>query len=355
MDKGTSHFKSEIRELLRLKKSSRPPHIPVLAALSVGAPLIAGILTNHFRDGITASMAGLVILYMPVATLKQSMFRLLACSVGFVMSFFIGLLFSFNLLLFAFVLGIYTFFIHLIVRYFNVKPPGNFFFIMLAAIAGCMPFKPELILYKTALIAAGTLITCAMAFVYTLIFTKEQITGNGKPQKNKHVSVTEAFIYSIFISASLLLAYILEFKNPYWVPISCLAIMQGINVKHVWHRSLQRITGTFLGLGLAWVLLVLHLPVWAVCVAIICLQYIVEVLITRNYGYAVIFITTMTILLAEYGNPVAAHPNVLITIRFIDILTGSVIGAAGGWLLYHRALKWHIKKHIRKTKVYLKK
>ncbi len=42
---------------------------------------------------------------------------------------------------------------------------------------------------------------------------------------------------------SLAVAFILGFENPYWIPISCLAVMQGSSSRHIWLRAVQRIIG----------------------------------------------------------------------------------------------------------------
>jgi hypothetical protein len=39
--------------------------------------------------------------------------------------------------------------------------------------------------------------------------------------------------------------------------------------------------------------------------------------------------------------------------RFFDILTGSLVGALGGWLLYHEKLHYLATRQIRKTRVVL--
>jgi uncharacterized membrane protein YccC len=80
------------------------------------------------------------------------------------------------------------------------------------------------------------------------------------------------------------------------------------------------------------------------------LQIIVEFLVVRNYGIAVIFISVLTIFLAESGTALTADPTAMIITRFFDILTGSLVGALGGWLLYHEKLNYLAARQIRKTR-----
>ena len=47
--------------------------------------------------------------------------------------------------------------------------------------------------------------------------------------------------------------------NPYWVPVSCLAVIQGMSLRAVWEKQLQRLLGASIGLLLSWGLLALPL------------------------------------------------------------------------------------------------
>src|SRR5687768_11681188 len=120
------------RSLFELKKSERLWHIPLLASLCTGIPLLTGLYFDNLRYGILACTAGLVILYLPSSSLANRMITMLACSFGFMVSFAIGIIFSFNPFVSSLVLGLLAFGVHWIVNYFRMKPPGSFFFIMIA-------------------------------------------------------------------------------------------------------------------------------------------------------------------------------------------------------------------------------
>lgn len=354
---NTQNLKSEFKELVALKQSARSWHVPFLASLCIGIPLLVGYFISNIQYGSLGSLAGLVILYMPEAPFTNRMITLMACSFGLIMSFFIGLVFSFNPIVAGLVLGGFTHMVHWVTRYFKMKPPGNFFFIMLAAVAICMPFNAALIPVKIGIIGMGCMNACLLAFIYGLIVRTKNAPSE-EPiilKRSAYINTVESVIFGLFIGISLLTAKLLHLNNPYWVPVSCLAVMQGVSAKHIWQRSLQRIIGTFLGLSLAYLLLLLHLPEWAICLVIILMQFAVEMFITRNYGIAVIFITSLTLLLAEYGSAITNHPNEMVTARFIDIVIGSCIGAVGGYFLYHQKLKSKVERQLRKTRVVLKR
>ncbi|ESU27718.1 hypothetical protein FSS13T_01960 [Flavobacterium saliperosum S13] len=251
------------------------------------------------------------------------------------------------------VLGLFAAFVHWVSRFYQLKPPGNFFFIMIASIASCMPFDLEGIPVKVGLIAMGTMLACVIAFVYSLLITKGTFFKSEfvvVVQRN-YATIFEAIVIGFFMSLSLLTGLLLKLDNPYWLPISCAAVIQGVTLQQVWRRTFQRILGTFVGLLLTWVLLRFELSLFWICCSIVMLQFIVETLIVRQYAMAIIFMTPLTIFLADVGDSLKFDPNDLITTRFFDIIIGSVIGAVAGWILHHQYLRNKSERQIRKTRI----
>lgn len=64
-------IRREIRLLFQLKKTERLWHVPVLASLCVGIPLLVGYFAGHLEYGIVACLGGLVILYLPSTNFKH--------------------------------------------------------------------------------------------------------------------------------------------------------------------------------------------------------------------------------------------------------------------------------------------
>ncbi|MDD2814472.1 MAG: FUSC family protein [Thiotrichaceae bacterium] len=351
----------EIKALSRLNKTTRPWHIALLAAVCTGIPLLLGLYFNNFHAGIIACLAGVMTLYMPATALPNRMITLLACSFGFMISLAVGICFSFNPIVSSIVFGLFALSIHWVILFFKIKPPGSFFFILIASIAGGMPFDPHTIPEKIGLIGLGTMLFCLLALIYSLLTIKKtQLQASHSSAlvmtKTKYSYFVDASIMGLFMFASSLLGgYLLKLQNPYWIPISCAAIMQGTSLYHVWQKTIHRILGTFIGLGLSWILLFVTKTPLAICISIIILQFIIEILVVKHYALAAIFITPLTILLAEAGNPLLDNPDMLISTRFLDIVLGSFIGAIGGWLIHHEKLRQHAVFQLRKIRVALKR
>jgi len=353
-------IKQEINAFFKLRQTERLWHIPVLASLCVGIPLLVGLYFDNLKSGLVASMAGLVILYLPAwSTIANRMTMLLVCSFVFMISYGIGISFSFDPIISAVVLGLFSMTVHWVTLYFKTRPPGSFFFIMIASISSCVPYDLHAIPERVGLMGMGSMLACLLALIYCLLMLKINPVQQSNSVstvllKNKYVNIVEAFIIGLFMFGSLLIGHMLKLQNPYWVPISCAAVMQGASLYHIWQRVFHRILGTFIGFALCWVLLSISKAPLSICISIIVLQFIVEMLVVRHYALAVIFITPLTILLTEAANPLIHDPNMLVYVRFWDITLGSALGFVGGWILYHEKIRYLAVKRIRKARLIIK-
>src|SRR5690606_6062002 len=166
-DKLKQTIKREVKLLFQLKQTERLWHIPVLASLCTGLPLLLGYYINRIDYGVLACLGGLLILYLPSTKLESRMLTLLFCAFGFILRLTIDVVFSFNPYFSAVILGLFAFGINWVTIYFKLRPPGGFFFIMLASMAICMPFDLISIPAKIGLIALGTMFTCIFALFYS--------------------------------------------------------------------------------------------------------------------------------------------------------------------------------------------
>lgn len=348
-------IKQKTRFLFIIRKVNTGYHIPILAAISMGTPLFLGLFLNNIKIGLTMSLSALIVVYLPIfGTLSERILTILTCSFGFILSYFLGLVFSFNHFFSALVFGIFSMTVNWITSYLKVKPPKAFFFIMLAASGSCIPYNLTTIPKNVGLVSIGAIITSFIAIFYSIFFIKNKNSKTNNLQiilkKNKYTDVIESIILGFFMFISLWIGFLLDIKNPYWIPVSCAAVMQGATKYHIWERVIQRILGTFLGLGLCWLVLSFNKSNFSICVSIIVLQFLLETLVPRNYGLAVIFITPLTILLTEFSSPIIKDTNYFIYLRLMNTVLGSFIGAIGGWAIYHEKIHYAAIKKIRSIK-----
>lgn len=340
---------NEWRDLARLNRSDRPWQMPVAAALASGLPIFIGAAFGELRLGLAASLGGLVFLYLPATQLSHRMAWLMACAFGMTASHALGLLGHLAPALVVPLLVIITLLVMMVVRFYAMPPPGSVFFVMTAAIGAYNPVKGPDVLMQMGAIALGSVLAVGIAFLYSLYI----VSRHGVPQPNPpqqpdfDVVVTEPVVIAFFVGLSLMAAHGLSLERPYWVPISCLAVIQGVSLRAAWTRQLQRILGTCLGLLLFLAIAHVQLGPWGVAAVLTLLAFVIESVIMRHYALASMFITPLAILLAEAGQGFVAAPQELMKARLLDTVVGALIGLAGAAFLHNARCRTAVSNSLR--------
>jgi uncharacterized membrane protein YccC len=96
-------------------------------------------------------------------------------------------------------------------------------------------------------------------------------------------------------------------------------------------RGVHRVIGTFIGLGVAWLLLELDLPDAVVVLVAATLQMATELVIGRNYAFALICITPLALLIVHLAAPVIPISD-LLGDRGLETAIGVTIGLLVGYV-----------------------
>lgn len=114
----------------------------------------------------------------------------------------------------------------------------------------------------------------------------------------------------------------------YWaVAAAVLMLYQGLDWTRSLQRGLERTLGTFTGLGLAAALLLLRPQGPALAALVAALQFVIEIIVMRNYALATVFITPIALVIAEAAAP-STDLGLLLFDRGFDTLVGCVVGLA---------------------------
>jgi hypothetical protein len=235
-------------------------------------------------------------------------------------------------------------------RFFALAPPGSLFFVMAAAIGAYSPVEFLQIPTFVGLLAMGSLLACLIGFFYSLYTLRLAPAQPVQPLPplNFDFVVFDSLVIGVFVGISLVLAQLLQLDRPYWVPVSCLAVIQGVSLRAVWNKQVHRIAGTAIGLVVAWGLLMLPLDKWSVSLMMMVLAFVIEMLVVRHYGLAVVFITPLTILLADATQLGHGMPNAILEARLVDTVLGSLVGLAGGLCLHSPTFRDKLGRQIRR-------
>ncbi len=343
-------LRREWQQLLQFNRSDRRWQMPFCAALASGLPLLVGLYFDQLDYGLVSSLGGLVFIYTPTTPLAHRMMVLMACSFGMSACYALGIMSHLVPLLRVPMLTLITILIAMLCRVYAIGPPRGLFFMMAAAIGAFTPVELLELPLRVGLFTMGCLLACLIAFFFSLHALRLQAPQPVAPlpEPDFEAMVTDPVVTGLSLGSSLLLALALQLDRPYWVALTCITVIQGASLRAIWNRQTQRIAGTGLGLLLATALLTLPLPPWGLPLLIIGLTFLVESLIVRHYGLAVVFITPMTLLLAEATQLGQGSAGSLLQARLIDTVVGSVVGLLGGVVLHTPRLRGALSRALRR-------
>ena len=332
---------TEYRHLTAVNSSDRRWQMPFAAALSSGLPLLVGAWFGHMDYGLISSLGGLVFLYLPETPMHHRMGVMMGCTFAMIAAYTLGLAGHLLPALTALMLTVTALLVTMVCRYYHMGPPGSFFFIMAAAIAANSPGNVLDVPLKVGLLALGSLLASLIAFTYSLAMRRTQAPRPIPPRQEPTVDgvITDALFIAVFVGLAQGIAQALAMHQPYWVPVSCLAVMQGMTLRAVWTKQIHRLVGTVGGLFLAWGLMLLPLNDWTLSLVMIGLAFMIEILVVRHYALAAIFITPLTILLVEAATFGQIPAGTLIAARFWDTALGCLVGLIGGACLHSPRLR----------------
>lgn len=343
-------IRREAAEYFTPNKSDRPWQLPLAIAIASGLPVMIGAWLGNIGAGTLASIGAMTIVYLPRTRLDQRMLAVMSASCGMIACYALGQAAQMVPELRVPVIVIAALLVTMSCRFYRVGPPGPLFFVMAAAIGAYAPGGPDVLAEKLGVFALGSVFAVAVAFLYSVHILRswEPLPLEAPPKDHVGEILTDSVIIALFVGLSLGAADLLGFDKPYWVPVSCLAVMQGSRMRLVWNRQVQRIVGTLVGLVLTWLLFsVAHSP-WHFAIAVPVLLFIVETVIVRHYALAAIFITPLTITLAEASLASGTDATPLLIARLSDTVLGSVIGVIGGLCIHHPAIRARLETILRK-------
>ena len=338
----------ELVHLFTVNKSQRPWHVPFIAATAISVPVFVGAYFGNLPSGIKASLGALVILNLPlVGKLPYRIVTMLTWSFAMLLCFTLGLITQHLPILRVPVFAVVTFVVVVLGRYYRQPPPSGLFIIMAMAIALFMPLPLAGVLPAIGVMMLGSGFAVIIALCYSVFLIMTRPVRSAPSYVYEPDTISESLVVTGFVSLTLILAMMLKMSNPYWAAVSCLIIIQGIHLRTIWIKQFHRLLGTLLGIGLASWMLSWGLSMWGVATALLIMMLSIESLIDRHYGLAVIFITPLTIFLAEYGSGLPLVPEMygeIIQARMLDTALGCLMGLGGGLVMHSTKIRTPLRR-----------
>ena len=209
------------------------------------------------------------------------------------------------------------------------NPPGPLFPVFGLGVCAFVPAEPASIGAAAVVSSLSVLLALATSLVGLVrrsgrrALAEPGARGVGRPVVA--VDLRRAFLHAgVCLVASLaagLLSVGLGLQNPYWAMVSAVVPVVGRATSGQLLRAGHRLLGTVVGLGLAALLLVLQPSAVALVVAFGVLQFATELVVARNYGLALVFITPMALGMPAIGGA-PVDVGALIAARGADTAIG---------------------------------
>lgn len=112
--------------------------------------------------------------------------------------------------------------------------------------------------------------------------------------------------------------------HPYWAVVSAIAVIPPARAAHTVSRAVHRVLGTIAGVVVTALVLWPDPPVWVLVVVVAVCQFGAELLVTRHYGTALVFVTPLALTVAHLASP--APVAGLLGDRVLETVLGAAVG-----------------------------
>lgn len=229
---------------------------------------------------------------------------------------------------------------------YRLGPPGPLFFVLVFGLAthvtapvdGIRLVDPAVFLGAFATgIAIAYLIAVIAGLVTHSLTRPDPDSVRRIPRRPQLDADSRALLVRVAIVAvvgTVLSVLLVDAERAYWTVCAGLAVI-GVNAgrRAAFVRGNQRLIGTIVGAGLFAALAFLPIPVWLLPFVLGGLQFVVEMLVVRNYALALVFITPLVLIITSTAGATAGVvTGALIFERVVDTVVGAVLGAATGFV-----------------------
>ncbi len=145
-----------------------------------------------------------------------------------------------------------------------------------------------------------------------------------------------ALRFGVAVGGALLIGLASGAPRPYWIALTVAAVLQGATMMTTARRAIERAAGTAVGVLIAAAVVQADPSILWIVVGIAVFLFLTEMTITASYVVAVTFITPMTLLLAEVGQP-GLLTDTLIGWRLVDTVIGCLLAWGASRLLWPSA------------------
>lgn len=346
-------FRNDFRSLFAIREAPGRWRIALQAALSIGIPAVGFAIAGQSQLGLLASTGSFTALHLATRSRHERLVWLPFIGVGLVLSTAIGAVASVNFVTTVVALFAVAVVASVLCLGWAMGPPGGMFFMLAAGVGARLAGPTSLGGDGLAFVVVVGMVAVGAAIAYLVVAApllvprvrrfNEQLRVDQPSRRFEIDSVTRTIVVRIAVAAGIgaIAAAPLGVHRVYWVLLTVIVILQnGHQVRFGATRAVQRVLGTFAGLGVFALVLLWNPHDLVLAFLLTLLQFSVELVVVRNYGLALVLITPLALVIATQGASV--NVGQVVGERVFDTLLGSGIALAVlfvSWLLARRRLQ----------------
>lgn len=207
-------------------------------------------------------------------------------------------------------------------------PPGPIF----AVFAGgaCLSIPATADSFTGVLLVGGGTMVFSVLFMLGLSLRRANLLhtlSRGFTWSPAPHALSESARMALGVLLAGVIAYLVGDGHWYWASLGAIAGVTGADAYARVARGLQRCIGTCLGVAITAAIFAFDPPVWAILAAALVSQFIIEMVILRNYAVGMVFMTISALLMVNMVSPEPASS------LLVDRISMTVLGAGLGALL----------------------
>jgi Fusaric acid resistance protein-like len=310
----------------------------VRAGISVLVPLLFLVLIDHVDWTLYATFGAFTSLYGRERVDLHRVVRQAAAGLALIIAVTLGVLVALSnareWLAIPFAAAVAVAASYISARH-QWTPPGSLFQVFGFAAVASVPAEAGDIVPAVVVASLSALFAVLVGNLGALVRRARHTVDPPGPERPIGGAPSGAWLYAIQsglgVAVAGLVATGFGIGHPYWAMISAVVPLMAHDFGSQLVRGLHRMIGTFIGLGVAWLLLELDLPDAAVVVCVAAFQLITELLVGRNYALALISITPLALLIVHLAAPLLPIDD-LLGDRALETAIGVTIGLLVGYV-----------------------
>jgi len=337
------------RDLVRFGPHNESHWVALRAAVSVGLPLVLLTATGHRSWLAYAAFGAFTALYGRGEGYRRRLHTQLAAAVTLVLAVGLGTAVSAvvpdgQLARWAVVAAsVLTAILgSLVGDATGWRPAGPLFSVFAVATCAAVPARPADVLAAVAVASAAAGLALLVGLGGAVSPARRDRERASSPPFGVRRLVEESAVrrhalrYGLAALAAGGVATVAGIGHPGWAMVAAVVPLAVSDTPGQLLRASHRVAGTAVGLVVAAGVFALHPAGWQLVGVVVVLQTVAELFVVRNYGFAMIFITPLALVMNLLVGSVPA--DVLLRDRAVETLIGVVVGTGVALMSTRRAI-----------------